>query len=180
MNLHLEQISRTMREASTWCELRLDEHNSPVIRSAELNPDRPLSFSDDPCRLVNEVCATRSKLLNEHDHGTAAEPPLGRFLLYYPHLSLSDGAAELVSKGFFDTNNEPRWDVWVFCDNDETVPSPQDYGTYLLCWIPNRLVDLVEQGIQINPEGCLKWAAESKHPFAAKLRSSQLFGPTSF
>ena len=171
MKLQLEHIDQTMREASAWCELRIEEHDSPVIRSRELNPGQPLTFSDDPCGLVDEVCATRSKLLNEHDYGIAAEPLKGRLLLYYPYLSLSDGAAELVSKGFFDTNNEPAWDVWVFCDRDERVSNPQDYGTYLLCWIPNRLIDLVEQGIRINPEACLEWATESKHPFATKLGS---------
>lgn len=168
MELQVEPLARTMQEASIWCESRRDENNYSVIRSSELNPGQTLTCSANPCGLVDEVCATRSRLLKDYDYRIAAEPREGRLLLYYPNLTLSDGTAELVSRGFFDADNEPAWDVWVFCDRDESVPI--DYGVYLLSWIPNRVVDLVEQGIHFNPERCLEWATESKHPFAAKLR----------
>jgi len=174
MKQHIECIDRNIREASAWCRLLLEENSGLTPRSAVLSPGQSLTLSDDPCMLVDEVCARRKRLLAERNCETTAEIGNGKLLLYYPYLTLSDGAAEIVSEGFFDANNEPAWDVWVFCETNESLYDAQDYGTCLLNWIPNGVIELVEPGIHINPERCLEWVSESNHPFAKELKRSGL------
>lgn len=75
----------------------------------------------------------------------------GRLLLYAPDENLFDGAAQYSSKGFFDVNNVPPWDTWVCF-----------FEQYLVSWIPPQLVELANQGIDANPEGCILWARETE------------------
>jgi hypothetical protein len=67
-----------------------------------------------------------------------------------PHDSLSDGAATVQSEGFFDVDNVPAWDTWIYFD-----------GRTLLSWVPAQLISKVQSGIDVNPEGCIKWADDA-------------------
>jgi len=68
-------------------------------------------------------------------------------LLYAPDENLFDGAAKYSSKGFFDFNNVPPWDMWIrYLDN------------YLVSWVPPVLDELASAGIEVNPEQCIQWA----------------------
>lgn len=74
----------------------------------------------------------------------------GKLLLFTPQDSLADGAATLASDGFFDIDNVPAWDTWVYFD-----------GKMLLSWIPPQLFPKVQSGIDANAEGCLRWADDA-------------------
>lgn len=173
----MKHISESLRQVAGWYELFRGRPSARSYRSSKLNPEASLVDSTDACEVVNKLRGKRSELL-AWQQATASSPRVsgGRLLLYYPQLSLSDGAAELATGGFFDVNNEPPWDFWVFCGHDEAVPDPQSYSTYLLSWIPDELIKIADQGIQVNPERCLEWATESPHPFALQLqREGSLF-----
>jgi len=71
----------------------------------------------------------------------------GRLLLYVPSENLADGAAQYSSNGFFNVNNVPPWDIWV-AFSERTLVS----------WVPMALVGLAQKGIDVNPEGCIRWA----------------------
>src|SRR5258708_1323521 len=81
-------------------------------------------------------------------------------LLFDPDASLFDGAAEVASKAFFDGDNIPAWDTWVFYDTDRTQPHYDFFSTFLVSWVPRSLIELANKGVQVNAEGCLKWAAD--------------------
>jgi hypothetical protein len=49
----------------------------------------------------------------------------GRLLLFAPEDSLSDGAAAVHSRLFFDGDNEPPWDSWVHHVADPLTPDQQ-------------------------------------------------------
>lgn len=92
----------------------------------------------------------------------------GRLLVYYPDEQLADGAAEEASGGFFDADNVPAWDTWVGLYQDE---GGEDY---LVSWIPPSLLEIVDAGVRVNPEECIRWISDTDVPLVAYLRSSGL------
>jgi len=70
----------------------------------------------------------------------------GRLLIYIPEENLADGAAKYTSRGFFDDDNVPPWDIWVAF-----------FGGTLLSWVPPHLIELAQCGIDANPESCIAW-----------------------
>jgi hypothetical protein len=113
--------------------------------------------------IVEGLCEKRAALLRQTDKISIVdkvELSGGKLLLYSPDENLFDGAAKYSSKGFFDVDNIPPWDSWV-CFN----------GIHLVSWVPSVLLDLADAGIDVNPEGCIKWADDES--------ISELFGITS-
>jgi hypothetical protein len=100
--------------------------------------------------IVRSVIVKRSELLGSGEVGTlpniATNLCGGRLLIYVPVENLADGAAEYASKRYFDVENAPPWDTWV-AYSDRT----------LLSWVPAELIALVQQGIDVNPEECIRW-----------------------
>jgi hypothetical protein len=86
----------------------------------------------------------------------------GRFLLYSPFLAGGDGLAEANSHGFFDIDDCPPWDTFLtFMKARATVIvgnfQLQARHDGILCWIPNRAVELAQAGINVTPAGSLSW-----------------------
>ena len=102
----------------------------------------------------------------------------GRIVAYAPDESLDDGAACLASQGYFDGFNVPGWDAWICYvmppSTAQDISWPVTYSSYLLSWVPEELVPLVEYGIDVNPESCLMWASTLDGPFFAALRRADL------
>jgi hypothetical protein len=128
---------------------------SPQLRSDALDPAvfGAASFrggrGNIPTREAVEALVTRrTELLQSH----AGSSPLanvdgGKLLLFTPQDSLSDGAATVASNGFIDVDNVPPWDTWLYFD-----------GRTLVTWVPPQLISTVQLGIDVNPEGCIRWA----------------------
>ncbi len=120
------------------------------LRSPELKPSFGLDeFGDDAlwAKAVAEVVARRSRLTPATSAEKRDTDVGARLLLYTPSENLACGAAEATSNGSFDVNNVPPWDIWV--DFSE--------GT-LVSWVPPALIDVAQMGIDVNPEGCIRWA----------------------
>ena len=121
------------------------------LRSTDLKPGLDLNEIRTDSRwaeAVAEVVAKRSQLMSKIlPKGCSGNEAGGQLLLYNPNENLACGAAEHSSNGFFDVNNVPPWDIWV--DFSE--------GT-LISWVPPALVDVAQMGIDVNPEGCIRWA----------------------
>ena len=72
--------------------------------------------------------------------------------------SVWDGAAQAESRGFFDINDLAPWDTWICYarpqgkDNGRTGQAP-----FVMSWVPSAFVNLVEDGIRVNPVGCIRW-----------------------
>ncbi|MBI1849021.1 MAG: hypothetical protein HYR85_01625 [Planctomycetes bacterium] len=84
-------------------------------------------------------------------------------LLYSPLSNLFCGAAEQVTNGYFDVENIPAWDTWLaFGEIGAGWSHP-----CLITWVPEWLSEIVENGIQVNPEACIAWATVAEDGLAA-------------
>lgn len=126
---------------------------SPQLRSVALDPaafgaETLNRHGNIPTYLaVEKLVQQRSKLIRSQTGNIGIQ---GRGLLFTPQDSLSDGAATVHSEGFFDVDNVPAWDTWVYFD-----------GRTLLSWVPPQLISKVQSGIDVNPEGCIRWADDA-------------------
>ena len=126
---------------------------SEQLRTADLRPYlsiaalRPESEKE---KLVNSVVTRRRGLLRGGDRPAQSTQHTdlsgGRLLIYVPEENLADGAAKYASRGFFDVDNVPPWDLWVVFA-----------GGALLSWVPSELLGLAQSGIDVNIEGCIAW-----------------------
>jgi hypothetical protein len=122
------------------------------LRSAPLTPPRSLGelqTEEERVSVVLSVLKTRTQLLQAEGGYRVSSLPgtaRGRLLVYCPNESVSDGASEHTTRGFFDVDDVPPWDTWVAYS-----------GSALLSWVPAQLVDLVEKGIDVNPVQCIQW-----------------------
>lgn len=142
----------------------------PPLRH-QLRSEALRSFAQDLARsgtdhasIVTQVAEARSEALRQSGKGSNSQSPDlfdGRLLLFAPEDNLSDGAAEYASMGFFDVENVPPWDTWIVM-----------LGKYLVSWVPPQLFQLVQEGLDVNPEQCILWADDpsvSNEPIAASL-----------
>jgi hypothetical protein len=173
--LSKDEILRRAAHVEAWARRHwnLDdlEHST---RTPALRP----GGADDPAAIsvtsVESVARLRAEALRSEAITPEETTPDGRMLAFDPSQSLSDGAAAAESAGFFDDDNAPPWDCWlVFV---EEAPRSLDrwsaFDSYLLCWIPGLLVEVVRRAVEANPEECLRWADQLRTPFLDQLRRS--------
>ena len=84
----------------------------------------------------------------------------GRLLVYFPDADLCDGAAQAESDGFFDVYNVPPWDAWVGYFED-SLDRSRSYDSYLIAYVPEKILTLATDGILVNPEACIMWLSDS-------------------
>jgi hypothetical protein len=98
--------------------------------------------------------------------------------------SVDDGASEHVSRGFFDFVDTPPWDTWVcyvvdpaqIAANERrragSSQEPFGRGSYLVAWVPPAYLDLVAEGIRVNPVDRIAWAESVDTAFTRRLRAA--------
>lgn len=157
------EVLRSLGETAAWCihyPMRAENLRSSMLdpRSIlrvptlnELGIDAFMKRKHDSYRQATEsIRQKRVEFLC--DEKTSAINPveaqaLGRLLLYEAMETVSDGAAEAVSHGFFDSEDAPPWDTW-FWHKEGTI----------FCWVPESLVSDAQAGIDANPVDCIRWA----------------------
>jgi hypothetical protein len=166
----LEAVLRHLTEAIDWCLPRARE-SDPIgcLRAPEVGPE-PLAG----CRkdVVASVVRARQVAMRWPKSRSATGLAGGRLLGYAPDETLSDGAAELESQGFFDVHNVPPWDTWIAYVYESDGPN------YLVSWVPPVLVDLVTGGISVNPEDCIWWLDEEEACLSGLLRERGILSPS--
>jgi len=163
------EVLRALGETATWFsrhQLRAEDLRTSILDPSsiltvpslnELGIDLFSKVRRDSYRQASEsIRQKRSQILRE----AATEPVdpaeaqvLGRLLLYEATETVSDGAAEASSHGFFDVEDAPPWDTW-FWHKDGTI----------FCWVPDSLVSDAQAGIDANPVDCIHWANWSALP----------------
>jgi hypothetical protein len=105
----------------------------------------------------------------------------GRLLAYFPDDNLADGWAETVSEGFFDVNNIPPYDTWVWIVRNIRTFEYADHeqgeieANYLVAWVPPDFMPLASRGVDANPEGCILWLDTLNDEFVQSLRRLSFF-----
>jgi hypothetical protein len=99
---------------------------------------------------------------------------------YFPDGDLADGAAADASQFFFDCNNRPPEDTWVWFAHHMRIQRWAS-GTegmvradFLVAWIPPDFVKLADAGIDANPEQCIQRLDTLDIPFVKHLRELKL------
>jgi hypothetical protein len=105
----------------------------------------------------------------------------GRLIAYFPDDNLFDGMAEAVSEGFFDVNNIPPYDTWVwmvrnirtfkYADSEQG----ETEANYLVSWVPPDFIPLATRGVEANPEECIVWLDTLDDEFVRSLRRIGFF-----
>lgn len=159
MEDRLVQFRRRLAEAIRW-------PTDAQPRPAALRPPETLNW---PAR-TDWVCARRAEMLGS---APAVDAAAGRLLVFDPGESLTDGAAQVESEGWFDEDNAPPWETWIAY----IIEEPRHAGrwthldSYLLCWVPGDRVDVVDRSILVIPERCVEWASAVDTPFLRRLKS---------
>ncbi|HXS02493.1 MAG TPA: hypothetical protein VN724_18115 [Pyrinomonadaceae bacterium] len=176
LKIQIDYLRQGLVETMTWCELTPIGPPATRFRSSELKPEDGLYPAHHGFLLVETVCRRRAELLNEQNAQLVYEPAKGgRLLVFYPDLTLFDGAAELSSDGYFNSNNDPPWDTWVYFGKDLPSSEPEDHCRhFLLSWVPNSYLSTVQDGIDVNPEGCIEWLSDAAGRVPAELYRSDL------
>jgi hypothetical protein len=141
--------------ATVWACRRLVDARNPrlCLRREET---RPRVLAGSYFSAVSGVISLRPGA--QRSVGVAPSLGGGRLVVYFPDDDLADGAAEVQSRGFFDTYNAPPWDTWVAMVEDGPADRPRPY---LVSWVPPELVALAQSGIDVNPERCIRWLADA-------------------
>jgi hypothetical protein len=156
-------VALALSQTIAWCELPQTQQSD--FRSPQLDPSDGLARSKqliEPIdawvkaryeayeKAITQLVQRRASLLQLMNvpmpHDTDA-PSKGRLLEYFPLETVTCGASEASSRGFFDIDDAPPWDTW-FCWVE----------TRILCWIPSTMFNRVEAGIWANPVDCIHWA----------------------
>jgi hypothetical protein len=197
-------FQRRLAETIGWCASQdwianpAEGLRSPQLRLPEITDDGRAIFEarlprEETARLlaiehaetlrqwqqhVEQLAMKRAALLHTQDT-SFLQPlqlrPSGRLLAFDPQGTLSDGAATAATQGFFDDDNVPPWDTWIwYVINDlvSNLPWWQGCDSYLLSWVPNALVAVVEVGIDSNPEECIRWATDLDTAFIWQLKQA--------
>lgn len=157
---YVDDLDAQLEDVILWCRRYTDvQAVRRCLRPARLSP-HPLPASR--WRALEDVASTRSAELARAPDTTLDGNIYGRLLVYFPDRDLADGAAEAVSKGFFDVHNAPPCGTWIgyFDAGDNKSP---DSG-YLLAWVPKVFVSLASQGVAANPEQCIMWLDDTNLP----------------
>lgn len=170
----LEQFKNRLAQTIFWCGPRADIASPATsVRTPEL---RPHLLEESRSSAVRTVVHAR-ELYGGLDIRKATIPTAlggGRLLVYFPNFDLACGTAEHETAGFFDVHNVPAWDTWVDYLQDDQ-PNVDSFDTeYLVAWVPPAFVSLVDAGINVNPEQCIMWLADTSVELADALRAENL------
>jgi hypothetical protein len=198
-------IRQRIADTTLWCESHAttaDPRNS--LRSSALQPRhygasrewQRYRWDDSPANravIVNALADLRASLADNDasviDQGSRGMAG-GRLVVYFPDDNLYDGAAAVLSQGYFDVDNAPPWDTWIaYLPGRQSSPAGDftplaDQGdaegiSFLLAWVPSQFIQLANTGIWANPEKCISWAEESSATVVGYLTDLGLMRPHS-
>ena len=153
-----------------------------ILRTPSLEPTNfylDLTTLERRRGAVSALAEERASLLTKvgkvpHEHGSDVKN--GRFLLYDADASDASGGALVASAGFFDWDDAPPWDTWIamFALGRKSTSGTR-WQSFILSWVPPRLIDVVNAGIAACPmKDCISWASDVKAPLGHIFREAGL------
>jgi hypothetical protein len=204
----LGAFKRRLVETIAWCTPRAAASIASLsLRSRDLQPSSlreaeghlrcAWKTSPEWSAAVDALAAKRAQLLRrdgQYPDVNSDALVRGRLVLYYPDVSLADGAAWQESQGYFDIDNVPPWDSWVCFIYDELRQRSLDdrlrpearhgpldheasYASYLVSWVPPEYVARVDLALYVNPEQCIGWVDDVDTAFTRQLREVGMLAP---
>jgi hypothetical protein len=181
-NIHDErEFIKRLTETIYWCR----ETGSPSEPRTSLRTcRRGLTDLSSRWDQVSSVSAERSgRLFSSGKRNLPSVTGLcgGRLLAYFPDDNLADGWAQTVSKGFFDVDNIPPYDTWVWMVRNMRAFKYSDGASgeleadYLVAWVPPDFIQFASDGVAANPEGCILWLDTLDDEFVRSLRRLGFF-----
>lgn len=155
-------VLQALSETVAWCVTTSLQRDH--FRSKELDPSNflkvtPYSESSIGVWLeakrgsyqlaVDAINANRSTLVraaNINVVDPAVVESKGRLLLYEPLETVTDGASDSSSRGFFDIEDAPPWDTWFLYSAGS-----------IFSWVPEAMIETAQTGIEANPVDCVHW-----------------------
>jgi hypothetical protein len=177
LNSHCQRMfTARLTEAIAWCrDAGLLTQPRTSLRTCKPVLDDLTSQSHQ----VLNVCSERSRRLSasgKRDLSPVTDLCGGRLLAYFPDDNLFCGTAEAESQGFFDVDNIPPYDTWVWMVRNIRTFAYADGARgeinvdYLVAWVPPDFVQLASAGIAVNPEACIRWLDTLDDEFVRSLR----------
>jgi hypothetical protein len=167
---------RRLTETIVWCR-DAGSLQQPATSLRTCKPD--LQDLESQRSQVFRVALERSRRLEasgRRDLHLATDLCGGRLLAYFPEDNLADGAAQTGSEGFFDVDNIPPYDTWVWMVRNVRAFDYRDGGkgeleaNYLVAWVPPDFVALASAGVDANPEECILWLDTLDDEFVQSLK----------
>ena len=173
---------RNLTETIAWC-LHAGNIADPKKSLRTFEPRTPLLSSQE----FQVCCVSLDRARRLESIGKRGLVPVtdlqgGRLLAYFPDDNLADGYAAEVSKRYFDDDNIPPYDTWVWMAEDVETIARSDGNRelrttkFLVAWVPPAFLELANAGIQGNPEQCIAWLDELNNPFFKTLQRLSLIG----
>ena len=158
------EIFTAIQETSAWCLHHWNASEPRVsLRSVILQPNL---FEDNHYHKVKYVIYARKYELEKlgiiSDHQFLNK---GKILIYEPYSNIADCLSEAETKGYFDAYDCPPWDTWV------GYISLNDGNSYVLSWVLNENIPIVNAGFEVNPVECFYWLDSAKERGAIMLRN---------
>jgi hypothetical protein len=165
-----------LTETIAWCrDAGLPSQPQESLRTCKVELD-DLSSQNHQVFRVSLARKSRLWAAGKRDLPPVADLCGGRLLAYFPDDNLFCGTAEHETQGFFDVNNIPPYDTWVWMVSrtatftwEDGVRGETDRN-YLVAWIPPDFVELASAGIAVNPEECIQWLDTRDDAFVRSLR----------
>src|SRR6266567_3605601 len=174
-------IQQRLTETIAWCASQ-DWSTNPAerLRTSLLRPSEQATFQltfpldhhlwdknlQQRQQIVEDLALKRAALLRTRGISRSQmTKPLtgGRLLVFSPDMTLFDGASAAATDSFFDDDDFPAWDTWItYVADDPPLGPPTDTifdDCYLLSWVPEPLVEVIDAGISVNCTKCFFWAA---------------------
>lgn len=172
LDFDLDLFKHRLAETVAWCVPRFSLDDPKMSLRTPPNArdgidDVFAGMDSEMMQFADSVFAKRANALSVDMVENVQEGLAGgRLVLLYMSDTLCDGIGPIYSKGFIDECNFPAWDTWLYYGL-ESQRSHRRYGTirdtkYLISWVPEQVIPLMNDTIEILAEQCLQWV-ENDH-----------------
>jgi hypothetical protein len=181
----IEDLRITLAETILWCTEHISPNDpalslrSPILRPPGLRISDSISIGLP--EIVNAVARQRATFITNQDRNqmTPARDLAGGRLLFCTSAteSIPDGHVSAASQGFYDEDDLPPWDTWLYYIEPEKESIGKGYQPeYLVSWVPSTWIDLAMIGVKEHFLDCMRWAEQTDIAFTRELREAGLLG----
>jgi hypothetical protein len=145
-----------------WARLDATRPVAGCARTPALEPaleeDAHLAALDAALVWLADRRARALAALPADGDGAASPEVRGRLVVCEIDGSIGGGEAEAASRGLFDVDDRPPWDLWLVAYGRTRSTQPDDPIRCLVAWLPEPWWALADAAIAACPTRCVYWA----------------------